>query len=196
MANVKITDLTEDTSPADGDWVETVDVSASSSKKVTRTNFFKDPPLGAGSVDSEALKCTVGFHATVSGVQSIPNNTITTIEFDTEVFDIGSDYNTGTYTFTCPVTGYYHFTAGAGIVDVSDGNGVQVYIFKNGATFAAQVCYSAAGVNNPNPNVSIFTLCTSGDEISVSISHDDGSASNLTTSTATTYFCGYLVGAA
>lgn len=33
-----------------------------------------------------------------------------TIEFDTEVFDVNSDFNTGTYTFTAPVTGKYVFT--------------------------------------------------------------------------------------
>lgn len=60
MANVKITDLTEDATPADGDWVETVDISAGASKKVTRTNFFLNPPLGAGSVDPEDLVAGTG----------------------------------------------------------------------------------------------------------------------------------------
>jgi hypothetical protein len=31
----------------------------------------------------------------------------TTVEFDTEVFDQNADFNTGTYTFTAPVTGRY-----------------------------------------------------------------------------------------
>lgn len=34
-----------------------------------------------------------------------------TLAFDTETFDIGSDFNTGTYTFTAPVTGKYILTA-------------------------------------------------------------------------------------
>lgn len=60
MANKKITDLTEDTTPADNDWVETVDVSAGSNKKVSRTNFFINPPLGDGSVDPEDLVTGTG----------------------------------------------------------------------------------------------------------------------------------------
>ncbi len=33
----------------------------------------------------------------------------TTITFSTEVFDVGNNFNTGTYTFTAPVTGKYQF---------------------------------------------------------------------------------------
>lgn len=35
------------------------------------------------------------------------DNANTTITFNTEALDIGNDFNTGTYTFTAPVTGYY-----------------------------------------------------------------------------------------
>lgn len=58
---VKISDLTEDTNPADNDWIETEDVSANASKKVTRTNFFANPPLGNGAVLNKHLKPTVVF---------------------------------------------------------------------------------------------------------------------------------------
>ena len=34
-----------------------------------------------------------------------------TMEFDTEIFDLNADYNTGTYTFTAPVTGKYIFNS-------------------------------------------------------------------------------------
>ena len=38
-------------------------------------------------------------------------NSWTTMTFDTEIFDLNADYNTGTYTFTAPVTGKYIFSA-------------------------------------------------------------------------------------
>jgi hypothetical protein len=38
------------------------------------------------------------------------DNTSVTVTFSAEVFDQGADYNTGTYTFTAPVTGKYLFT--------------------------------------------------------------------------------------
>ena len=34
-----------------------------------------------------------------------------TVTFSSEVFDQNADFNTGTYTFTAPVTGKYHLTA-------------------------------------------------------------------------------------
>lgn len=45
MANVKISDLTEDTSPASGDWIETEDVSANASKKVQVSSLLKTAGL-------------------------------------------------------------------------------------------------------------------------------------------------------
>ena len=52
------------------------------------------------------------FLATKSGHQAdVAINATTTVIFDTEVFDNNADYNTGTYTFTAPVTGRYQFNA-------------------------------------------------------------------------------------
>lgn len=39
------------------------------------------------------------------------NGTVYTIAFDTEVFDLASNYDNTTYTFTAPVTGKYRFSA-------------------------------------------------------------------------------------
>ena len=41
------------------------------------------------------------------------DDTNVTITFDTEISDQGGDFNSGTYTFTAPVTGCYNLTAGA-----------------------------------------------------------------------------------
>jgi len=40
-----------------------------------------------------------------------------TIEFDTERFDVNADFNTGTYTFTAPVTGKYQLNFSAQLSD-------------------------------------------------------------------------------
>ena len=39
--------------------------------------------------------------------QTISNQTLTTIVFDTEAYDVGSNFNTTNYTFTAPVAGKY-----------------------------------------------------------------------------------------
>jgi hypothetical protein len=54
-----------------------------------------------------------------------------TVEFDTENFDIGSDFNTGTYTFTAPVNGYYKVDVHITWDDVIDGVAYRLDLLKN-----------------------------------------------------------------
>jgi hypothetical protein len=49
------------------------------------------------------------FHIIASAMTNI--TTDTTLEFDTEITDQGNNFNTGTYTFTAPVDGFYNLTA-------------------------------------------------------------------------------------
>jgi len=49
------------------------------------------------------------FHVTMSSSQSLPNNVYTKLNFDTETFDIGSNFNTTNKEFTAPVAGKYWF---------------------------------------------------------------------------------------
>lgn len=48
--------------------------------------------------------------------------TVVTLPCDTEVFDQGGDYNTGTFTFTAPVTGRYYFNVSTQISNVTAGH--------------------------------------------------------------------------
>jgi len=43
-----------------------------------------------------------------------------TIQFDTEIFDVNADFNTGTYTFTAPVTGKYLLVSRIDLVSPQD----------------------------------------------------------------------------
>ena len=47
------------------------------------------------------------FSVTANQQNDIPINGATTLEFANEIFDQNADFNTGTYTFTAPVTGKY-----------------------------------------------------------------------------------------
>ena len=51
------------------------------------------------------------FRVTMSSSQSLPNNVYTKLNFDTETFDIGSNFNTTDKEFTAPVAGKYYFNA-------------------------------------------------------------------------------------
>jgi hypothetical protein len=53
-----------------------------------------------------------GFSATLSVSQNnIATGSNVTVQFDTETYDIGSNFDTATYTFTAPVAGYYRLIA-------------------------------------------------------------------------------------
>jgi len=52
---------------------------------------------------------TTGFSAYINATQSVSSATETTITFDTERYDLGSNFNTTTYTYTAPSAGKYLF---------------------------------------------------------------------------------------
>jgi len=50
-------------------------------------------------------------HMNQEDQSNIAINSDVTVQFDTERYDVNSDFNTSTYTFTAPVTGKYFLTA-------------------------------------------------------------------------------------
>ena len=50
------------------------------------------------------------FRAQITGGDQTNVNGLTTITFNSEDMDVNADFNTGTYTFTAPVTGMYLFS--------------------------------------------------------------------------------------
>jgi len=77
----------------------------------------------------------IGCHVSLSANQEdIPNNTWTKIEFDTEQFDIGGDWDATTdYDFTCPVAGYYLVGVLVRYQNLGDGDLTHVKVQVNGA---------------------------------------------------------------
>jgi hypothetical protein len=92
-----INSQTAETSIAGGDEVLIYDTSASALRKMTRTNFVS----GIGGTNTPA------FRAKVNSNQTISNGTNTIITFDTEEFDVGSNYDTSNGKFTPTTSGKY-----------------------------------------------------------------------------------------
>ena len=76
-----------------------------------------------------------------------------TLELDTEVYDVRSEWNTGTYTFTATVAGKYHVTAAAKFSVDSDGDLLELYIMKNGSP-VARTTFIANTTNSQTVHVS------------------------------------------
>jgi len=61
--------------------------------------------LSWASVGGSLSRYTV--HAYLVTSYTLPSNTTVTMPFNAELVDLNGDFNTGTYTYTVPVTGYY-----------------------------------------------------------------------------------------
>lgn len=52
---------------------------------------------------------TTAFSAYIGSTQTVTSGAQVTLTFDTERYDLGSNFNTSTYAYTPPSTGYYMF---------------------------------------------------------------------------------------
>jgi hypothetical protein len=63
------------------------------------------------------------FYAEIAGgnQDNIAIDTLVTVLLNSEAFDVNADFNTGTYTFTAPVSGKYHFSVALACNNVDAG---------------------------------------------------------------------------
>jgi hypothetical protein len=110
----------------------------------TASNFTQSLPAATGTVMVSGNM--PAFSATLSGSQTISNNTHTKIQFNTEIFDTNSNYDpTTNYRFTPTVAGYYQLNFLV-CLTVTDGRQYfyQPSIYKNGSsTVTAQTGWLA-----------------------------------------------------
>ena len=100
MADEKLTDLTAETAPADGDFLYLVDVSDTT-----------DDPAGTSmKITLETLMQAFSRPAvyTHSGSTNISNTVDTTVAYNTEQFDPQAGYTVSAGVITIAVAGYYH----------------------------------------------------------------------------------------
>ncbi len=127
------------------------------------------------------------------------DGTVYTIVFDTEIFDQNSDFNTGTGTFTAPVTGRYAFAAGVYALDQnssnSAGNVRLVTSNRNALGMTGNAANWRSGTNDSTFLVSSLTDMDAADVANVTITIF---ASTLTVDIGggatdpLTYFSGFL----
>jgi len=174
------------------DYVVIEDVTDNSTKKVLVSNL---PSSGGGSL-------TCGFQAYMSSNQSVTTSTAT-VQFNSEQFDIGSDFNTSTYTFTAPSTGKYLFNVLLWLNTIqSAGSYYDLTLVTSNRTYSL-VSLDPGGFDT---NVAYYTMqghlladMDASDTASVSILQGGG-VSGTTTVQATNFglraslFTGYLVG--
>jgi len=95
------------------------------------------------------------FSARQTANQQITNNTMTKVQFGTEIADSGSVYdNSSNYRFTPGVTGKYMIGSNVTVKDTGDGNKVQLAIYENGSNMnSGQAAFMAR--NGANDNLTV-----------------------------------------
>jgi hypothetical protein len=135
------------------------------------------------------------FSATLSGAQTnLDTASNVTIQFNTEIFDRNSDFNTSTYTFTAPITGIYqfnvkiHFSA----VDSSAGE-LEVKLITSNRTYTLDYATGAELSSDDllDRTFSILADMDAADTAYVAVYMSGGGATNDVSTLS--WFSGYLV---
>ena len=121
-----------------------------------------------------------------------------TLVFDTENFDIGSNYNTTDGKFTTPVAGIYQFSfVGFGCDStgspVPTSTSVYVQMQRDGTTFGVtSYSYSNGSTTYPNMSFTQVQQLNAGEDITIKVFNQYVYAD--TAHTFDPYFCGHLIG--
>ena len=113
------------------------------------TNLITDTAMAFYSSNTERMRIDTNgrvtmpyqpmVRATTSGATNITfvKDAVTIVPYNLKQDSTGNDYNTSTYTFTCPVAGIYfvHAAVQVGGVNPSGGVGPNLFLQKNGSNF-------------------------------------------------------------
>ena len=173
--------------------------------KVDGTNFIAPTiPVASGGTGAITLAAaglanTPSFRATMSGDQSLANETFTKIEFDTETWDTNTAYDVSTYRFTVPAGegGKYCFISQIAIDNLDDQEAISSAYYVNGSR--DDLSYNSQWVSKSTQgfgyvyNVYIRSLAAA-DYVELFGAHNEGSSQNVEADYS--YFGGYkLIGA-
>lgn len=155
MADSKISELTELTSPAVDDVLPITDVTATATTKkitVSNLNFFN--PYKARAYGGNA--------------QTINDNSATQIQLNSESYDPNNNFDTSTYTYTVPVTGYYQVNARVFVYDAQVKiYTLRVYLKINGNDYTQSVQIPASVSAGENGTISDIIYLTAGNTITL-----------------------------
>lgn len=141
----------------------------------------------------KAASMNVKARAYAGTNQSFSNGIGARVMFDTESYDIGSDFDSATnYRFTAPVAGYYLIVVKVGITSPADQTLMQIDIKKNGSDLF-RVSSVSSGTNNTSLNGSDIQSLDANDYIDVFFTQSSGTSKNIMSGTGNTFLAVHLL---
>jgi len=158
----------------------------------TNTDRTLTLPDGAGELLTDASDSVQGyaFSAYAVTANALSAATLTKVNFDTELFDTDSCYDTSTSRFTPTKAGYYQINASCTGSAVSTGI-VFCSIYKNGSEFKRGV-YSQYSGSGTKVDVSGLVYCNGSTDYIEIYFHVPQAMNTYTGTSAFTWFDGFL----
>lgn len=164
-----------------------------------KARHIEDGGASAG-ILGRNLGAPVGFSAYRNTNQSgFADSTYTKANFDTEVYDYGSNFDTSTYRFTAPYAGIYHFDA-AGYNTGTPANNSAIALYVNGS-MRKQCGNGSSGGDfeaNRNMQISADIALNASQYVEVyfmwNTSGSPGGSNSLAGGSTENFFMGRLVG--
>jgi hypothetical protein len=122
---------------------------------------------------------TPAFSAKRTSTQAIAHNTMTTVLFDTEVFDSDGKYDPSTGKFTPTVVGKYFVQTNIVLGGLSDNDYLYWLLKKNGSTFSYGQIFSGGSNAEIGATISGTIDLDADDDVRVDVYQGSGSSKNL-----------------
>lgn len=130
-----------------------------------------------------------------SSVANVTGNGATyTAIFDTEYFDIASEYNTGSGVFTANQSGIYYFCSAAILNDCSACTTMKMDLITSDYTYSYTYSRSSSPLNL-GTKIDVIAPMDAGDTayITITATGEGSNRDDLLGDASQTYFCGYLL---
>jgi len=142
------------------------------------TNFVANEHIDyTSAIDNtnKVVKTSIKARAFMANTQeNIPDGVATLVEIGNETYDIGGNYNTSTYCFVVPVTGYYLICAAIRWDNIIDNKRYYIIVMKNESTQVSYMANSASNSTYLSSAVSDVQYLEAGDYIRVFAYHVSG----------------------
>lgn len=151
--------------------------------------------INPGTNKSVGLKETARFKVYRGSAQSIATGGWTKIQFATEAYDTGSNFDAATnYRFTAPIKGVYGFKAALRTTGMTAAKSMAIAFYVDGATIGQHEVPSDAG-GNLGLQTATDILLNASQYVEVFCYNNDAGSINIEGARQDTFFCGHLLSA-